>query len=230
MGFLLHGASVIGPGHIVSGQTNQDSLLIRHWTDSWLAVVSDGMGSRPHADIGSQCACSAVLAAVKSLSFDVSDKDFIHFIYKEWLRLLGDIRADTAVATCLVAWGLASGETRLFQLGDGAVIYDGSDSGVLASRDNAAFGNETTGLGVSRKYSDWRCRTVLLSTEHHAIALLTDGISDDVSDSAGFLEDTALELRTKGRRYGKRWIQKQLEEWPTPAHSDDKTMALIQRI
>jgi serine/threonine protein phosphatase PrpC len=230
MGFLLHGASVIGPGHIASDQPNQDALLTRHWSDGWLAVVSDGMGSRPHSDIGSRCACSAVLAAVKSLSFNVSDKDFIHFIYKHWLRLLGNTQADDAVATCLIAWGMATGETRLFQLGDGAVIYNGSESWVLVSRDNAAFGNETTGLGASRKYSDWCCRTVGLDAENDAIALLTDGISDDVSDSTGFLEFTAMQLRTKGRRYGKSWIQKQLEEWPTPAHSDDKTMALIQRI
>ena len=230
MGFLLHGASVIGPGHIASGQPNQDAILMRHRSDSWLAVVSDGMGSRPHSDFGSKCATRAVLAAVKSLSFDVTDKDFIHFIYKYWLSLLGDTRANDAVATCLVAWGLASGEARLFQLGDGAVIYHGVDSGVLVSRDKAAFGNETTGLGASRKYSDWCCRTVMLDVEHHAIALLTDGISDDVSDTSGFLEHTALQLRTKGRRYGKSWMQKQLEEWPTPAHSDDKTMALIQRI
>jgi len=168
--------------------------------------------------------------AVKSLGFDVSDKDFIHVIYKNWLSMLGDTRADDAVATCLVAWGLASGETRLFQLGDGAVIYDDGESGMLFSRGDSAFGNETTGLGVSRKYSDWFCRVVRLDTDRHAIALLTDGISDDISDSAGFLEYTAFQLSTKGRRYGKRWIQKQLEEWPTPAHSDDKTMALIQRI
>jgi serine/threonine protein phosphatase PrpC len=230
MGFLLHGASVIGPGHIASGQPNQDAILIRHWNNSWLAVVSDGMGSRSHSDLGSRCVCRAVLAAVKSLSFDVSDKDFIRFIYRCWLSLLGDTSADDAVATCLIAWGASSGETRLFQLGDGAVIYNGCDRGVLISRADSAFGNETTGLGVSHKYSDWCCRKILLSSERNAIALLTDGISDDVDDSAGFLEYTAMQLRTKGSRYGKNWILKQLEDWPTPAHTDDKTMALIQRI
>lgn len=230
MGYLLHAATVRGPGHITTGLPNQDAVLIRRWQSSWLAVVSDGMGSRKHSDIGSRCACQAALNAVRVLPFDISDKEFIHFIYKQWLKLLDGTKPNDAVATCLIAWGVTSGQTRLIQLGDGAIIFDGSEEGVLVGRSDSGFGNETTGLGVSRKYSDWHCKNITLESKSHAIALLTDGISDDVSDDVGFLTHTAKKLKPMGIRYGKQWITKQLEGWPTPAHTDDKTMALIQRV
>jgi len=188
------------------------------------------MGSRRHSDIGSRCACYAALMAVRVLPFNTSDKDLIHFIYKQWLNLLGETKPNDAVATCLIAWGVASGQTRLLQLGDGAIIFDGSEKGVLVSRSDSGFGNETTGLGVSRKYSDWHSRIIALESKSHAIALLTDGISDDVNDEGGFLTHTAKKLKPMGIRYGKKWITKQLESWPTPAHTDDKTIALIQRV
>lgn len=230
MAYLLHAATVRGPGHINTGLPNQDAVLVRHWKSSWLAVVSDGMGSRRHSDIGSRCACYAVLNAVRELPFDTSDKDLIHFIYRQWLNLLGEIKPNDAVATCLMAWGMASGKTRLLQLGDGAIIFDGSEKGVLVGRCDSGFGNETTGLGVSRKYSDWYCKNITLESKSNAIALLTDGISDDVSDEVGFLVFTAKKLKPMGLRYGKQWIKQQLVSWPTPAHRDDKTMALIQRV
>lgn len=230
MGYQIHSASVIGPGHISSGLPNQDAVLTRRWHKSWLAVVSDGMGSRPHSDIGSQCAVRAVLSAVQSLTFDVSDKELIHLIYKQWLGLLDKTKPNDAVATCLIAWGLASGETRLLQLGDGSIIYNANKKGVLVERDEGAFGNETTGLGISRKYSDWNCTTIKLENRQHSIALLTDGISDDIVDSNDFLIYTGKKLKNMGHRYGKQWISRQLKDWPTPAHTDDKTIALIQRV
>ena len=56
MQFKAYAATVTGPRHQHLRQKNQDAVLIRVWRDQWLAVVSDGMGSRRHAEVGSHMA------------------------------------------------------------------------------------------------------------------------------------------------------------------------------
>ena len=142
MGTFLHSASVIGPGHILSGMPNQDAALTRRGKNDWLAVVSDGMGSRAHSDIGSRAVCKAVLRATKSLSFEVSDRELIHCIYKNWLNIIDTIRPNDAIATCLIAWGKCCGETRLLQLGDGMILIHTDEQCILTTRSEQSFGNE----------------------------------------------------------------------------------------
>lgn len=187
------------------------------------------MGSRPLSDIGSRLACQAVLAATRQCSFDTPNRDLILCIYKNWLHTLGNVTPNDAVATCLVAWGLASGECRLLQLGDGMISCHGETSEQLSHRSENGFANETTGLGISRRISDWQCRTVKLHRPGQGIVLTTDGISDDIDDTAGFTEAIITRLRGKGIRYSKRWMTRELENWPTPKHTDDKTIAVIYR-
>ncbi len=230
MAFTLYSASVRGSGHITRNQPNQDSVLTRNNRQSWLAVVSDGMGSRCHADIGSKAACRAVLRATRQCSFDIPDRDFIQHLYQNWLAFLGTIDPEDAVATCLVAWGLKSGKCRLFQLGDGVISYNSKSKGVLRGCHDNDFGNETTGLGLSRKFRDWSCKTVKLTAAGQGIILMTDGISDDIEQLDDFTPAVLSSLRGKGFRYGKRWMTRELENWPTPSHTDDKTIAVINRI
>ena len=61
--------SVIGPGHLLNGQANQDSVLVKRVPNGWLAVVCDGMGSKPHSDIGSRQACRAALPTLAGLAW-----------------------------------------------------------------------------------------------------------------------------------------------------------------
>ena len=51
---FLCGASVTGPGHIAKDIVNQDSFLCINKRNYMLFVVSDGMGSKPFADLGSK--------------------------------------------------------------------------------------------------------------------------------------------------------------------------------
>ena len=229
MTFTLHSASVRGPGHIARKQPNQDAVLTRNNRHGWLAVVSDGMGSRLHADIGSRAVCQAVLRSTRQCKFNTSDRDLIQCIYQNWLELLGEINPNDAVATCLVAWGLKSGKCRLLQLGDGVILFSTKEQGVLKSRAENSFGNETTGLGLSRKFSDWSCKETKLSAIGQGVVLMTDGISDDIEQIYDFTPAVIASLRGKGIRYGKRWITRELENWPTPFHTDDKTIAVIHR-
>jgi len=55
-----YGASVRGPGHVATCEPNQDAWTSFHrvWGDG--IVVSDGVGSKPFANVGSDAACFAV--------------------------------------------------------------------------------------------------------------------------------------------------------------------------
>lgn len=230
MRFKAYAATVTGPRHQRLHQENQDAVLVRIWRDQWLAVVSDGVGSRLHADIGSQMACASVCHIVRGSKFNEPDRSLILSIYRNWLDRLGHIEPDDAAATCLFAWGLRTGETRLFQLGDGAIFYHTNRFGSIKNSDEMKFSNETTGLGISRKMSDWMCDRVTLTDPTHAVALMTDGISDDLVNEEQLLPILHTSLNKKSPRLGKKWLKKQLYDWDTPHHTDDKTIALVYRI
>ncbi|WP_158527405.1 PP2C family serine/threonine-protein phosphatase [Pelagibaculum spongiae] len=230
MAFQVHSASVVGPGHLQSGLPNQDTVQVRNGRKQWVAVVSDGMGSKPHAALGSKMACRAAHQVIKESDFTISDRELVQNLYRRWLLLLGEINPRDAVATILIAWGCADGKCRLLQLGDGVALFThGGTTRILDSRNQQAFLNETTGLGISKKMSDWSCaHTDLFKLGDHVI-LMTDGISDDIEDFDQFAPDLISSLTSKGSRYSKCWLKKQLTEWPTPFHTDDKTIAVVSR-
>lgn len=231
MRYVLRTTSVMGPGHIASGLPNQDYSLIRIWKQSWLAVVSDGMGSRPLSHIGSRLTCKAALWTTQHCNFDTPDRELIQCLYQRWLYTLNEIEIapDDAVATCLIAWGKVSGECRLLQLGDGMIFTHNSTPERLVNKPENYFGNETTGLGISRKFSDWSCTKTLLTQSGEGIVLMTDGISDDIENPDEFTPAVITSLRGKGARYSKRWMTNELQNWPTPHHTDDKSIAVIYR-
>lgn len=229
MRFLTYGVSVIGPGHIATGLPNQDAIFLRSSKKSWLAVLSDGMGSRPHAHIGSTLACQAAFSITQDLDFSTPDRILIERIYQRWLKMLGDISPNDAVATFLMAWGLPNGECRLFQLGDGAVLYHQDETAQLVNQSDASFSNETTGLGLSKKWSDWHCKKVRLKKSGQGVVLMSDGISDDIDNLLIFTPALFESLKGKSKRHAKRWITRELDAWPTPKHTDDKSIAVIYR-
>ncbi len=54
------GASVLGPSHITEGLPNQDAWMSFHHTWGDGIVVSDGVGSKPFSNFGSDAGCLAV--------------------------------------------------------------------------------------------------------------------------------------------------------------------------
>lgn len=221
-------ASTIGPAHIDNEIPNQDAVLRRIWHKSWLSVVCDGMGSKKHADIGSKLACLAVLEATKKQPFDSSVKDFVSFVNHHWLKLLKNVGIDPqdACSTCLIAWGDYQGHTRLFQLGDGAILFQTDKFGRVQETDNN-FSNETNALGVSQNWRDWYSIDIKLSAPFHGIALMTDGISDDLNQEELFLKSVLSDLKNKTHRMIKKQLKKELLAWRTPYHSDDKSISIV---
>ena len=217
--------SVIGPGHLLNGQPNQDSVLVKRVPSGWLAVVCDGMGSKPHSDVGSRQACLAAFNVIRSVDFSIESKALIKLIYQKWLNSLGDIKASDAVTTCLVAWVSDSGELRTFQLGDGLILTSQQATETL---DTNGFGNITTGLGKSKLFSDWQVTKQQLSVGN-VIALMTDGISEDLHQGLELDFANSIVECTKGKsiRQAKAWLKNEFRNWGTPNHTDDKSLALL---
>ena len=217
--------SVIGPGHLLNGQANQDSVLVKRVPNGWLAVVCDGMGSKPHSDIGSRQACRAAFEVIKTVDFNIESKSLIKRIYQHWLDSLGDIKASDAVTTCLIAWVSDEGELRTFQLGDGLIL---TSQQTAEHSDTNDFGNITTGLGKSKQFSDWQITKQKLSVGD-VIALMTDGISEDLHQGMELDFAHSIIESTKGKsiRQAKAWLKNEFRNWGTPNHTDDKTLALL---
>lgn len=217
--------SVRGPLHILEGKPNQDATLVKAVPTGWLAVVCDGMGSRPSSGKGAAVACKAVFDTVKASSFAIDGKDLIKSIYQLWLSYLGDTKPIDAVTTCLFCWVSHSGDARFFQLGDGMIITSELQT---TNGTSVGFGNETTGLGKSTKFSDWKVSSHNLA-QIEFVALLTDGISEDIQPDMeiDFVSHISNSITGKSKRQTKTWLKDELRNWATPNHTDDKSIALL---
>lgn len=227
----IFGASVKGPAHILDNLPNQDALLVRRLGKlGTLAVVCDGMGSRPHADIGARKACNAVQSAIKKLGDSgFSPKALIPEIHRQWVHHVQPMRTQDAVTTCLFAWVLPDGRALAAQLGDGLIYGRVNNDTWQLSQTDKAFGNTTTGLGIAKNLSDWRWLVFEKATDSIEIAMMTDGISDDLlpESYSDFAAEVHKALRAKSKKNARKWITNQLNNWPAPLHGDDKTLAVI---
>lgn len=222
------GASIRGPAHVDSGQTNQDAIGLRGSQGGWICSVADGLGSRPLSHIGSQAACLATRRVIRRSMDWAEPKLLIGDIYRKWLSSL-PINPSKVATTLLVAACKNNGETLVAQLGDGLVIYVSEGCfGVLTPERNG-FANQTNALGISNAWSDWRYAHLQLTKSGDGVLLMTDGISDDIDSEKleAFFRKVHKECVHRSRRCAKNWLKTQLEMWPTPSHSDDKTLAMI---
>lgn len=224
------GASVRGPSHVLNGEPNQDSLGIWGHKRGWIAVVADGLGSRPMSHVGSRSACMAARRVVRSGDSLEEPKQLMGNIYRSWLASL-PIPPSSAATTFLTAIADSTGRVVLAQLGDGLVLYRSNRSFGILTPERKGFSDQTNGLGFSRSWGDWQSSTIMLKAPGDGVMLMTDGISDDLNQDAleKFFQKMQKELSRRSSRNVKRWISAQLEQWPTPGHSDDKTIAMIWR-
>lgn len=113
-------------------------------------------------------------------------------------------------------------------LGDGlaaAVMRDGT---VVSLSENKAqgFSNIIAALSSSITEKDWRYLS-LPEEQCIAVMLCTDGVADDLEDADGFVTSFVEAHRTLASVSANRRIHEMLENWPTPRHSDDKTIACL---
>ncbi len=218
--------SVIGPTHSALNIPNQDAVKCRKSNGRWAVAVADGMGSRDLSHIGSKLATHIAVSSCLAIREDISDKELITDIYTKWLSELKvkNIEPNDAVTTLMVAWGNSKGEYRFIQLGDGVICNSTTNHSI--SNDDL-FSNETTGLGLSKKFSDWRIGRGRLNRTNGGLILMTDGISEDIEDHLGFCYALVTRAQSVSPRTTKKNLKGLLHNWPTPHHTDDKTIAMV---
>ncbi|MFT6906428.1 MAG: serine/threonine protein phosphatase PrpC [Oleiphilaceae bacterium] len=218
--------SVIGPGHVRDALPNQDAVGHFINENHWAIIICDGMGSRPYADIGASTAVNSIKHVLKHSPFNILAKSVISDFYQHWLNTLKQrgIRPKDAVTTVLIAWGNHQGDFRTFQLGDGVIC---TPSRVVTPISTDEFSNLTTGLGLSKQFSDWSVCQGILSKEGNGILLMSDGISEDIAEHCPFAQALIAYSRNKSSRRIKHHLKNMLIHWPTPHHTDDKSLTMV---
>jgi len=226
-------ASARGPLHAELDSRNQDAWKASRTSAGVVVAVADGMGSKPLADIGSRTACAAAVAATELWwrADDAPVSALPSLIESLWRTWLGPVAPDDARTTCLVAGVSQRGALVMAAIGDGlALICDDSEMQVLTA-ERMGFSNETHALGRMPTAGAWRVATRGEVPPGTAVLLATDGVADDLlparrGDFARQVIGSYGDLPDWQRGFE---LWRALHDWPTPGHSDDKTVAVLWR-
>lgn len=229
------GVSIIGPGHIHNNLPNQDSfLIIKKWKYT-LLVVSDGMGSKKYADVGSQKACISVFKAINAYVKQKQKVMPISLLFKNiiniWENSLLPYLAKECSATCLFAF-ITDKKILLARLGDGMICVIGKNSEddlILTDLKENDFVNSSEAL--SDTLADREFVYKVLDTERvGSIVITTDGISSDLKEGTHleFSKNLITELCSLKNCEREQFLKNMLRNWPVQHHTDDKTIALLE--
>jgi len=132
-------------------------------------------------------------------------------------------------ATCWLGLRLENGRLLVIGLGDGLALIRLPNGEVRSlGRAPGEFLNRTLSLGQAHRLPDWQVLEIERAEPDTIIVLATDGVADDLrSDRLG---DWALSLVQDhgGQPAGeRRRLRQALQQWPTPGHNDDKTVAVL---
>jgi serine/threonine protein phosphatase PrpC len=232
------GVTSIGPSHIISGLPNQDAWFYRQFVWGEVIVISDGVGSHKHSDIGSKMACLAVVEATKIFTSTISHfyreeiENFFRLIHSIWRVKLRQYLPSETSATCLFAIRYKE-KILLGRLGDGLIIVtsDIEDSIILCDNKVDSFSNLTSSLTSEFSFNEWEY-SILDANIYNSVLLCTDGVSDDLiigneENFARSIYDTYKSYNPKKRSLE---ILHWLKNWPTPKHTDDKTIACLDKV
>ena len=226
------GASVIGPSHLKASVPNQDAWMARRFDWGNVVVVSDGLGSKAHSDIGSKAVCLAVIEAAKFYENSPAANyvDILRHIQDSWLVKIAPFAAKECATTCLFAIQIR-GIITVGRLGDGMIAACGDreeNCFILSDNKQDSFSNFTNSLQQEFKPSQWEIVTVK-SSDCNAVVLSTDGISDDIlpEKQMTFAQEIYSTYSDWEPNEIKQDLELWLNDWPVPKHSDDKTIACL---
>lgn len=226
------GASVRGPLHRREGTPNEDAWLRAEGRFGLLVVVCDGMGSKPNARAGAQAACAAVKEAVtRWAKVEGAPTSLLsHLIEVLWRLRLHPIEPTSAATTCLFALAAAKGTWVIGGVGDGlALVRSASGLRVVIGDRHESFSNETRGLGVTKGPKAWTLIELPPSDDERIAVMATDGVADDLlPERLDGLCDWLIGT-FEHQQPAERWrgLAAELQNWPTPRHLDDKTIAVL---
>jgi hypothetical protein len=226
------GQSVAGPQHRAEKTSCQDAW--RGWSGLAGAAISvaDGLGSRPRSALGARLATHAAISAFRmsARSPGVTPDWIARGIEVIWRFRVAPHQPQDCASTCLLAgWTQEDGLT-VGGLGDGLALLRTSEGSVRSwfARADGQTLNETDALGHPHQLTNWKLHREKV-TGPWAVALMTDGLSDDLrpdrlAELVSWLVDEVAPREPRERR---RMLRRSLETWPTPNHTDDKTIAVL---
>lgn len=198
-------------------------------------AVCDGLGSKPLGGWGATQACLATRDAIRywhSLG-NTSANTLLKLIELFWKTRIEPNAPSDCATTCLFAVTLPSGRLIAAGNGDGLIAVRKQDGDVdfVLGRHITGFSNQTTALGSRFQADDWRLGILDSFEPGMALLLASDGIADDlleerVGEFIFWLVREYAELPATARHNK---LVRDLKNWPTPRHVDDKTLAVMYR-
>lgn len=222
-------SSVRGPSHKQYGLPCQDSWLAVVGERASLAVVCDGMGSRPCAREGARAGTLAARDAWRAWVHAAAGtvEDLVRLVEHAWRVRLGRVAAEDAATTCLLYAEDGHGGAVGAQLGDGVIARHSQDGTVAVHPSHRGSFGATLALGAPHTISDWSCASVQPLAPGEVLLLATDGVSEDViPDRLGDLA-TWVAVEFGPLQHPGRALARALHNWPVPHHQDDKTLLVM---
>lgn len=227
----LLAASVRGPGHIKDDLPNQDCAYVGFAGKFLLVMVCDGLGSHSHSDFGARTLCKLFPECFLEWSKYRPNKidDLLRLLQARWLICVRCQGVDTCGCTCQLAILSPKGKGWIAQLGDGMTLVRHNGGINKFTEKKSGYGNETIAMGEGNLLPYWRRSKIDLSTSGNRLLIMTDGISEDILPQAEgkFVSTFDLFFGTS-RSKGQNALKKELTDWPTPHHLDDKTIVAIE--
>lgn len=228
----VFGLAVRGPAHRSARRPCEDAWRGTLFPDGACIAISDGLGSHVEAARGSR---SAVASATKSFREwrryrGVEPVWLLRLLEARWRLSVAPARPSDCAATCLLGgWTVETGLVAA-ALGDGVMLLceAGNPPRVLSARPTGHALDETRALGTDHRLTDWTV-FLLQPVAPWALILATDGVADDlVPEKLGEFTSWLLdELGNLPPKIRQARLREALENWPTPGHSDDKTIAVL---
>ena len=205
---------------------NQDCGCVRQLDQCTVLVLSDGLGSRTHADRGSALLCDSVIREAEEQGEglrDLTPQQFAEKVHRHWCKAVRPWGIGNCEAT-LVAVLLMKESVLMVQMGDGfaAVLADGVVR-VLLDEKRERFLNQTSCFSERFRPEEvtglrFPCR------KPEGCVLCSDGVEvgDMTAPTVGkFCREFSAGYSGMSREAIRADVSRWLEDWPG---EDDKTL------
>lgn len=223
------GFSAIGQTHLNIGLPNQDSFGIyrsKKRKKELVLVISDGIGSHKHSDIGSMAIVKAVTKNAHLL-YDRSNKNnFIKKTMKSFFKIISPYKPEECGTTCIFS-AIFKDRICFGQIGDGICCYKINEEFHILNEKSSDFLNETMSVTVKNSINRWDIK-FYNHPNPLQIMMATDGIADDLVPDMRetFLQRLNDATQCKSRKKIEVLIKQLFDNWERPMSYDDKTLLL----
>lgn len=225
-------ASVRGPGHLLNGLPNQDACAVLSLKEGMAFIISDGVGSKKHADVGSRAVIQAVTMAIKTWrKFPQAPANhLLRLIHTYWELYVLPYERDDCATTCLFTFIAHDHRCVMGQVGDGVILFKLDGHSYVLHEKEDDYLNSTIPLHLARR-TDWRIEDFYIE-DTFELFMATDGVSEDLVVENRFeymthLFEVIQQVETQKKK--NQQLKKILKQWKNPYNSDDKSLIIYSR-